>query len=89
MNDDTTTKNEMFNLIMGMDLLDAMKKVFDERVKYQNVFNQLRPKRFTKCQYCGKFTSPRTSKFVFVPDSELTTEESYHLCKKCECYEKT
>lgn len=37
-----------------------------------------------KCNWCGKFTSVRSSgKFIFKPDSIEGPEESYWECKKC------
>jgi len=46
-----------------------------------------------KCGYCGKFISHddlfyKKAKFVFTPDSALSKEEGYWICKKCRDKEK-
>jgi hypothetical protein len=41
-----------------------------------------------KCNYCGKFIKYSDiengdAKFIFVPDSEVSSEVIEHICKNC------
>jgi len=65
-------------------------KALTHKIDQYNLFGfaNIKDLNWRKCKNCGRFISynqmqSNEAKFVFIPDTEFTTEEAYWVHNKC------